>query len=235
MGISKSDIKKYSNPDFSLLDEEWCKIKTKWTIGTTFLTILCFPFGLLGLIPLLIGKGSYKHVKMLKKRKRIDKLLELAKLRMGDYKDRLSLYALVDLKVKDVVFLLNDLYEEGAYLYSNFNKHIQKLLEILAVKFDYTSVEEMLRLLEKPTQGYHIVPNIKITSVYYLDEIPLKAKCMISSLLLDFNEDTVVACPNCGNLAKKELLAEWLEENDTCRVCDRKISIADCPIVKIRE
>ncbi|MBN1330899.1 MAG: hypothetical protein JXA54_15615 [Candidatus Heimdallarchaeota archaeon] len=234
MAISKSEFKKHSNPEFSLLEEEWRKFKTKWIILIIFISVLFIPF--LGIIALLIDANqSYNYIKMLQNRVRVDKLMEVAELHVDQYKTQFSLYALVDMKVKDVAFLLNDFYEDAVYLSTNFHKKIQKLLTILAVKLDYISVEEMLRLLEKPTKKYHINPNITITSVYYLEQVPQKTKCMISSLFLDFDKDTIVACPNCGNFAKKDLLAEWLEENGSCRICERKISIDDCPIVKIRE
>jgi len=235
MSISKHEFKKYSNRNFSLLDQEYRILNTKLIILVIFMTILLFPFGIMFIALNILNKRSYDYIKMLQERGRVDKLLENAKLHVADYHTRFSIYALVDMKVKDVAFLLNDKYEEGIYFFSNFGVKLQKSLEVLATKLDYNSVEKMLSSLEKPTQRYRIVPNIPIISVYYLEEEPLKAKCMISSLLLDFNEDAVVACPNCGNLAKKELLTEWLEENGTCRSCERKISMADCPIVKIRE
>jgi hypothetical protein len=199
------------------------------------MNILAFLSGFAILIPYIMALRSYEYIKMLQERERVDKLIELAKSRVGDYNARFAVFALVDMKVKDAAFIINDLQEETVYLFTNFGKKLQKALDVLAAKLDYNSSEDMMRLLEKPTQRYGIVPSIPITSIYYLDDEPLKSKCMISDLLLDFREDTVVACPSCGNLAKKELLTEWLEENGSCKICKRKISMRDCPIVKVRE
>ncbi|MHA1737858.1 MAG: hypothetical protein ACTSXA_10185 [Candidatus Heimdallarchaeota archaeon] len=236
MAITDHDFKRYSNPEFSLLDQEYRKIRNQYLFWTVVLSICLFLSGLAILIPFIMAKQSYEYITMLKERERVDKLLEFAKLRSGEYNNRFAIYALVDMKVKDIAFLLDDLLEEAnVFMFINLRNKYQLAFEVLAAKLDYDSVGKMLQLLEKPTQRYHIVPSIPITSVYYLDDEPLKAKCMISSLLLDFDEDLVIACPNCGNLAKKELLTEWLEENGTCKACDRKISMADCPIVKIKE
>ncbi|MHA1187078.1 MAG: hypothetical protein ACTSSK_09435 [Candidatus Heimdallarchaeota archaeon] len=236
MTISDHDFKRYSNPEFSLLEHEYRKTKNQLLFWTVIVSICLFLSGLALLIPFIMAKRSYEYISMLKERERVDRLLEHAKLRSGEYNNRFAIYALVDMKVKDLAFLLDDLLEEAeVYMFISYRKNYQLALEVLAAKLDYDSIGKMLQLLEKPTQRYHIVPSIPITSVYYLDDEPLKAKCMVSSLLLDFDEDLVVACPNCGNLAKKELLTEWLEENGTCKACDRKISMADCPIVKIKE
>ncbi len=235
MPITKHEFKKYSDPDFSLLDQEFRILNTKLIVFLIFISIILFPFGIMFIALNILAKRSYDYVKMLQERGRVDKLLEKSKLHIAEYHTRFSIYALVDMKVKDIAFLLNDKQEEGIFIFTNFDKKIQKALEVLAAKLDFNSVEKMLSSLEKPTQRYRIVPSIPITSVYYLEDEPLKAKCMISSLLLDFDEDIVVACPNCGNLAKKELLTEWLEENGSCKSCDRIISMADCPLVKIRK
>ncbi|NHJ47315.1 MAG: hypothetical protein FK733_05950 [Asgard group archaeon] len=235
MSISKLEFRRYSDPDFSLLDQEWRKIKTRLIVGIILLNIFLFLSGFALLIPYIMAMRSYEYIKMLQERERVDKLIELAKIRVGDYNARFAIFALVDMKVKDAAFILNDLQEEAVYIFTNFSKKLQKALDVLAAKLDYNSAEEMLRLLEKPTQRYGIVPSIPITSVYYLDDEPIKAKCMISDLLLDFNDDNVVACPSCGNLAKRELLIEWLEENGSCKICERKISMRECPIVKVRE
>jgi len=235
MSLTKIEFKRYSNPEFSLLDQKYRKIKAIWIFWIIFTTILIFPVGLTLLILLIMAKRSYEYINMLKERERIDKLLELAKSRMGDYNYIFAIYALVDMKVKDTAFLVNDLLEEATvFMFTNLRKKYLLSLEVLAAKLDYSSVNEMLRLMERPTQRYSIVPSIPITSVYYLDEAPLKAKCMISSLLLDFDEDTIFACPSCSNLAKKELLTEWIEENGSCKACHRIISMADCPTVVVR-
>jgi len=235
MSLSKPEFKKYSNPEFSLLDQEYRKLKNTYIFWIVVTSICLFLSGLALLIPLIMAKRSYDYINMLKERERVDKLLEFAKSRTGEYNNRFAIYVLVDMKVKDTAFLLDDLLEEASvFMFANLRDKYQLALEVLAAKLDYNSVNDMLKLMERPTQRYRIVPSIPVTSVYYLDEAPMKAKCIISSLLLDFDEDTIVACPSCGGLAKKELLTEWIEENGSCKSCHRIISMADCPTVVVR-
>jgi hypothetical protein len=75
---------------------------------------------------------------------------------------------------------------------------------------------------------------VPITKIYYIDEIPSNAKCMITSLPLDFQVDDIVVCPYCSAWAKKELLANWLLEKNKCPVCQRELTIEDCPVVEVR-
>lgn len=56
-------------------------------------------------------------------------------------------------------------------------------------------------------------------------------RCMVSSLVIDFGEDEIVACPYCGNFAKKNLLAEWLKLKGICPICKKKLQLALCPEV----
>ncbi|MHA1244580.1 MAG: hypothetical protein ACTSP7_08420 [Candidatus Heimdallarchaeota archaeon] len=171
MSISDHDFKRYSNPEFSLLDQEYRKIRNQYLFWTVVLSICLFLSGLAILIPFIMAKRSYEYITMLKERERVDKLLEFAKLRSGEYNNRFAIYALVDMKVKDIAFLLDDLLEEAnVFMFINLRNKYQLAFEVLAAKLDYDSVGKMLQLLEKPTQRYHIVPSIPITSVYYLDD-----------------------------------------------------------------
>ncbi|MBD3191396.1 MAG: hypothetical protein GF308_12170 [Candidatus Heimdallarchaeota archaeon] len=56
-------------------------------------------------------------------------------------------------------------------------------------------------------------------------------RCMVSSLVIDFEEDEIVACPYCGNFAKKNLLAEWLKMKGICPICRKKLPLDLCPRV----
>ena len=236
MPLSKQEFKKYADPDFSLLEQEYRNMQAKWMFWIITLSICFFLSGLALLVPYIMAKRSYEYVTMLKQRERVDKLLELVRYQTGDYNSRFAIFTLVDMQVKDVAFVLDDLLEESnTYMVLNTRKNYQLALDVLAAKLDYRSVAEMLKLLERPTAYSRIVPSIPITSVYYLDEAPMKAKCIISSLILDFDEDTIVACPNCGGLARKELMIEWLEENGKCKSCHRIIAMADCPTVVVRK
>ena len=73
---------------------------------------------------------------------------------------------------------------------------------------------------------------VPITKVYFLEDIPATAKCMVSGLTIDFNIDEVVVCPYCSAFAKKDLITGWLSEKQKCPVCQRALKIADCPAVR---
>jgi hypothetical protein len=62
-----------------------------------------------------------------------------------------------------------------------------------------------------------------------------KPRCMVSGLDIDFDEDEVVACPNCSNVAKKPMLVEWLKVKGICPMCRQNIIIEQCPKVKHKE
>ena len=60
-------------------------------------------------------------------------------------------------------------------------------------------------------------------------------RCMVSGLNINFNEDEVVACPECGNMAKKPLLIEWLKVKGICPICRKNIIIEDCLKAEYKE
>ncbi|MBK5112546.1 MAG: hypothetical protein KGD59_01680 [Candidatus Heimdallarchaeota archaeon] len=62
-----------------------------------------------------------------------------------------------------------------------------------------------------------------------------KPRCMVSGLDIDFDEDEVVACPNCSNVAKKPMLVEWLKVKGICPMCRKNIIIEQCPKVEHKE
>ncbi|NHJ33310.1 MAG: hypothetical protein FK732_10630 [Asgard group archaeon] len=60
-------------------------------------------------------------------------------------------------------------------------------------------------------------------------------RCMVSGLNINFDEDKVVACPYCSNVAKKPMLVEWLKVKGICPMCRRNIIIEQCPKVEHKE
>ena len=72
--------------------------------------------------------------------------------------------------------------------------------------------------------------------VYFIDELEWgEEKCMITGLTLDIRKGEVIACPKCGGYGKKSEMDKWLEENNNCPRCRRKLTKEDCPKVMIRE
>jgi uncharacterized protein (DUF983 family) len=58
---------------------------------------------------------------------------------------------------------------------------------------------------------------------------------MVSGLMIDFENDRIVACPYCGNVAKYEMLAEWLKVKSVCPVCKNKLKIEDCQEISLSD
>lgn len=84
MPISNLEFKRYSNPEFSFLDQEYQKLRNKYIFWTVAVSICFFLSGLSLLIPLIMIKRSYEYINMLKERERVDKILGLVKSRTGE-------------------------------------------------------------------------------------------------------------------------------------------------------
>jgi hypothetical protein len=155
---------------------------------------------------------------------------------------KLATIILVDAKNPDIAQTLRN------RLLSRVSSDLRDVLKwsyLLAIKLGYKDHIEMFSDIEeqkpiipakqtqiqKETYDRDIV--VPIEKIYFLDDIPQDAKCMVTGLELDFNIDTIVVCPFCSAWAKKELLKSWLDEKSTCPVCQRELHIEDCPTVRI--
>ena len=58
-------------------------------------------------------------------------------------------------------------------------------------------------------------------------------RCMVSGLEFDFENEEIVACPHCENIAKKPMLTEWLKVKGICPICRTRLVIDHCPKVKL--
>jgi hypothetical protein len=131
----------------------------------------------------------------------------------------------------EVAHLLKDRLHELRYYSKLVRRPYELPLEVLAIKLDYSTPEQLLSKLDD-MDG---IPDdrIPITKVYFVKKIPKGTNCMVSGLPLDIDQDDIIACPYCGNMAKREHLRDWLTTNNSCPVCRRVIKIVDCPIVKV--
>ncbi|MBK5115222.1 MAG: hypothetical protein JJE41_16470 [Candidatus Heimdallarchaeota archaeon] len=233
-------VEKYTDPSYSLLDERWRRQKRIYLSLGWILSVLFFLSGLGFLVIYYQVKRSYLYAKELFEEGNTKKLLEMARWggafgtqSTGAYGRMFSIYALVDLKNLEVAQILKDRLHELRFYSKMFKKPYRYPLEVLAIKLDYSTPERLLSKLDsvKETQE----DTIPITKVYFVKKIPKGTQCMVSSLPLDINEDDIVACPFCGNMAQREHLSGWLTTNNHCPVCRRTIKIVDCPIVKIQK
>ncbi len=213
--------------------------------------IIPITFGGLGIMMLIylpihsIDRKKIKYIVELRDSKNIDGLLQAARRYstsngfLEQERARLATYLLVDLKSKEIAFILKERLSQKKPL------NVQDLLRVfylLAIKLGYKDHIELFYDLERDISSEknkkypeeetkEIV--IPITKIYYLESIPENARCMVSGLQLDFFADEIVVCPYCSAWAKKELLFSWLSENNFCPVCQRELHIKDCPIVQI--
>ncbi|NHJ85029.1 MAG: hypothetical protein FK734_06175 [Asgard group archaeon] len=220
-------------------------------IRHSILGIIPLTFGGLGVMVMiylpimLIDRKKFNTILHLKETKQMDKLLELAKkysISFG-YLDqelaRLSTYALIDFRSPEIAIILADRFQ---FQQLSQVRALLPAFYLLAKKMGY---QDHITLFQAITSGRKlsteevIVDNIDkevvipITKVYFLEEIPVYAKCMVSGLRLDFYQDIVVVCPYCSAFAKKDLLAAWLKEKNSCPVCQRELTIDDCPEVRL--
>jgi hypothetical protein len=211
------------------------------TFGSMFIIMLMY-------LPIhLTNSRIYKTVLPLKEKKQINELLKLAAKHSLSYgfldqeKARLASYILIDFKSREIGQILID---RITHSNRNLNRKLLREFHLLALKLGYTDHIALYKVLTTGTETpgkssedqYQFDREIvvPITKVYFLDAQPPDAKCMISGLKLDFKKETVVTCPFCNAWAKKDLLVGWLNEKQKCPVCSRKLTIDDCPEVKIQ-
>lgn len=232
-------MEKFSDPSISLLEERWQKQRSLWIWLIVLFNIFMFCTGFVFLIYYYQIKRAYLYAKELSDEGNSKKLLEYVRYggtwgyqTTGAFGRIFSIYALVDMKNIEVAHVLRDRLHELRFYSKMVQRPYRYPLEVLAIKLDYSTPEQLLSKLD----AMEISPEedkIPITKVYFVKKIPKGTQCMVSSLVLDIDDDDVVACPFCGNMAKREHLSGWLAENNHCPVCRRTLKIVDCPIVKI--
>lgn len=84
---------------------------------------------------------------------------------------------------------------------------------------------------EKSPRDNHQRREISGISIVYVSDTT--CKCMVSGLPINFTNEEIVACPHCGNIAKKPMLNEWLKVKGICPICREKIVIDFCPKVLV--
>lgn len=233
-------VEKYTDPSYSLLDERWRKQRNGYIWLIVLMNLFMFFTGFVFLIFYYQIKRSYLFAKELYEEGNTKKLLEITRVggvfgnqSMGLYSRMFCIYALVDLKNVDVARILQDRLHELRFYSKIIQKPYRYPLEVLAIKLDYSTPEHLLSKLDSLEETKE--DTIPITKVYFVKKIPKGTKCMVSSQLLDIDDDDVIACPFCGNMAQREHLSGWLATNNHCPVCRRTIKIIDCPIVKIQK
>ncbi|MBN1330557.1 MAG: hypothetical protein JXA54_13870 [Candidatus Heimdallarchaeota archaeon] len=193
----------------------------------------------------IIDHRKFKFILELKNSKNNGALLQTARKYsisnsfLEQERARLATYLLVDLKSKEIAFILKERLSQRKPLNV---KELLRVFYLLAIKLGYSNHIELFYDLERDANLERqkefsgedrkeiVVP---ITKIYYLEGIPEKARCMVSGLQLDFFADEIVVCPYCSAWAKKDLLSSWLNEKNSCPVCQRELDIEDCPLVQI--
>ncbi|NHJ48730.1 MAG: hypothetical protein FK733_13175 [Asgard group archaeon] len=186
-----------------------------------FVTYISIPFFLLNIGFLFLGINPiyYNKIKRFEKEKNEDELLLLSKKRGAKGLAAIcSLYRIKSNKFEsEFKDMISDPYR---YVYAD-----EKMLKIIS---------QLLLLEESEDEGEEdkqiLLDTLITQTVYFIESTKELGKGMISKTQLSFNDDIVI-CPNCRNMAKKELLEEWLERKNSCPVCRKKMKLVDFPIV----
>ncbi|NHK30970.1 MAG: hypothetical protein FK730_06430 [Asgard group archaeon] len=241
---SKIRIEDFKDVEKSLLDEKWASYRKRSL--TVIIITACTVFYFLGpgiifLINYFRKKEAYLEAKELRDSNQDEELLKQIRYHFGTtmkeaYRLEQNLYALVDLKNREVgPILYNRLksFQFGSQRSTIHPKDLLDALDVLSMKLGYSSRADLIDSFDTSSDSSIDAQKIPITKVFFIDKAPKRTKCMISSLPLDFDTDSIAACPFCGNMAKRDLLLEWIEENGTCPVCRKLLTESECPIVKI--
>jgi len=243
-------IHEYKDAEKSLLDSRWERMR-KGYITLAILTA-CIPIYLPAMAIILHlykkAKEAYLTVSAARETEDIDYLVNCLdfrfRTRQMDYiRFEMALYALVDLRYEKLGRILFEKLNKMEFMPMRETQYskiiIIDALEVYAMKTGHRSGQELIRSFEKEDKTSGDSPGefsgVEVTKVYYLDKEPKTAKCMISSLPLDFATDEILACPHCGNMANSLPLENWLSTKRQCPVCRKRLSIDDCPIVKLRD
>ncbi|MHA1364833.1 MAG: hypothetical protein ACTSP5_00275 [Candidatus Heimdallarchaeota archaeon] len=125
---------------------------------------------------------------------------------------------------------------------------LNQMLYTLAVKLGYSTTNRMLAARRsgessaiqsvddkiKIKRKDDLDLSIPVTKVYFVKELPIGKNCMIKGLPLDFKNDKVVACPHCGNMAERDPLVIWVNENKKCPICKKTLLVDDISLVVIK-
>ncbi|NHJ41345.1 MAG: hypothetical protein FK731_15035 [Asgard group archaeon] len=242
---SKIRVEDFKDIEKSLLDEKWESYRKRSLIFIILTAISVFYFiapGIMLLIYLQMKKKAYLEAKELRDLGKEKDLLTQIRHHFGTtaleaFRLEQKLYALVDLRNREV----------GKILYSRLKgmeygigqkgylrpADLIEALDVLALKLGYSSRAGLIDSFSDSPDSAIDAQKIPITKVFFLEAPPKRTKCMVSSLQLDFTPDIIAACPYCGNMAKRDLLLEWVEENGSCPVCLRALTASDIPLVKI--
>ena len=151
MDISEKELKRFSDPEYSVLEFEGKRIFFK-AFKIYFLIWIGIPF----IVIAINGMKSLNYIRMLKDTKNVEKLTELAKGKYDlMYHKIFSILALVDLDVKEIAHYIDiALLTPSVYKNKAVRVALQRTLKFMAVKYKYKSVEEMLNSIEKPEKEF---------------------------------------------------------------------------------
>ncbi len=122
-------------------------------------------------------------------------------------------------------------------------RHLAKLaLDYIATKYDFYDQNKLyqeLKLEKEFLKDKHtdFLPKIDVSNleILELEKIPKGAKCMVSKLAINPDKFNIVACPHCLELARKDLLENWFNENGICPKCKMIVNLDECYLVKFSQ
>ena len=218
--------------------ENFTNIKMIVIIGAILLVLgICFI--LFGYIPYRVDfKGSKEDIQL-----QLEKFGNLDLSNTWDMSKFGNLYysLLINYPEELAKYMSDNLEVYRGSVYISY-QGLNQMLYTLAKKLGYRHSNEMLAAIrgEQPKEIIikeeiidDIDLSIPITKVYFIDELPADMRSMVSGLPIDIKFDIIVACPNCGNMAERNLLEKWLKKNKKCPICKKSCVINDFPLVKV--
>lgn len=219
------------------LKEYWIQIKTEMIIKTIIFSLFFLPIGIFFLIRFFKMKKSYQEITELVEEGNQKEIISIIKDKRDTFEVitvMMCIYALADMK--------NDSLEE---IIRSFLKdmEVKSTLRVALVKKRCICLLDHIekskgREKEKNEAQEEAETIIPITKIFFIEEEKMEGeKCMITGIRIDVEGDKIVACPKCGHFAKKDLLEKWLKEKEKekCPICRNRITITDCPEVRIKE
>ncbi|NHJ49959.1 MAG: hypothetical protein FK733_19360 [Asgard group archaeon] len=147
MTISKEEFSKFASNEYSLLDDQWRIIKRGFIVfAITSIFYLPIIGTIISVISLINIHRKYKLVKSLKEQFQYKQISELYRSNFDYFRNGFCIYALIDLRDKNVIYEIATLLENPKIKeHKPTREALKKAQKVLAVKFNYDSVDDMMR------------------------------------------------------------------------------------------
>jgi len=167
---------------------------------------------------------AYKSLQLLKKMTNIQSAMIL-------YRHMLTM----DINFDYFFYEYEHIYKRN--LHKDFESVLRTFAEQNGFDFDKLIIQFFLEIeMNDILRGSQEIPAefyfCKAERVILIKKPPKRIRGMVSQLQLDFKNEKILACPSCYSLAKEIFLQKWLQIRDYCPICQEKITINECYLVR---